>query len=163
MKDPKIGICMIVKNEEKLLSRCLESVKGFDKVDVLEWGSGYSTKYFPELLQKNNTEYTWKAMEHNQQWYEKVKAFGTRGVELVLADKDSKEYLEPEGKFDVIYVDGRNRVKCLKHARKVLKPNGVILLHDAQRERYQEGLKGFHGRFIGAKSPVLWVGTVKDL
>ena len=138
-------------------------LKRYKKLDVLEWGSGHSTKYFPKFLQKEGIEYTWKAMEHHKGWYDYVKGFGTENVEVVFADKDSKEYLEPEGKYDVIYVDGRNRVECLKHAKKILKKGGFVLLHDAQRERYEEGFEGYDWRFIGSKAPKFWVGRLEKM
>ena len=138
-------------------------LKRFDKVDVLEWGSGRSTKYFPEFLQENNIEYTWHAMEHDKGWYDHVKDFNTKGVELTFGDKDSDDYLKPEGKYDVIYVDGRNRVKCLQYAKEILKPGGFVLLHDAQRERYKEGFEGYDWRYIGNSPPLLWVGQLEEM
>jgi hypothetical protein len=38
--------------------------------------------------------------------------------------------------FDLIIVDGRERVKCLSRARDLLVPGGSVLLHDASRPRY---------------------------
>ena len=115
-------------------------------------------------------EYTWKAIEHDKDWYEKVKSWDVPGVELIHADVDSKEYLEPTGKFDIIYVDGRNRVECLKHAKKILKPGGYVLLHDAERVNYKPGLEGYHGVYIGGQeshprygSPLLWVGKLEPM
>ena len=35
----KISAVLIVKNEEKLLARCLESLKGFDEIIVCDTGS----------------------------------------------------------------------------------------------------------------------------
>ena len=137
----------------------------FKEVDVLEWGIGTSTKYFTDLLDKVGIKYTWTGIEHNKEWYERVQGWCGRNdkIKLVLADTDSKEYLEPGGKYDVIYIDGRNRVKCLKSAKKMLKPDGVVLLHDAQRERYQEGFNGYEWRYVGLEDPLLWVGQLKPL
>lgn len=47
------------------------------------------------------------------------------------------------GKFDVIFVDGRYRRRCLMAAQEVLNPNGVVILHDAEREHYWAGTEGF--------------------
>ena len=141
-------------------------LKEYKKVDVLEWGSGYSTRYFPEFMQKEGIEYTWKAIEHNPYWASVVASWGVKNVSLTLADKDSKEYLEPSGRYDIIFVDGRNRSQCLKNAKKLLKKGGVVLLHDAQRKRYQEGMEGYQGELIGLdmrnlekNMPRLWKGT----
>ncbi|MGA8259886.1 MAG: glycosyltransferase [Arenicellales bacterium] len=131
-----------------------------DRIDVLEWGAGYSTKYFTEFLTRHDIEYTWRAMEHQEKWYDAVRRWGLRNVEIVLADKDSHEYLSPSGTYDLIYVDGRNRVKCLQSAKKLLKPGGIVLLHDAERRRYHAGFEGYTWCFIGDGSPRLWRGVL---
>ena len=40
-------------------------------------------------------------------------------------------------RFDIIIVDGRYRRRCLIRARQLLKPNGLLLLHDAERSWYR--------------------------
>lgn len=136
-----------------------------NKIDVLEWGTGKGTKYFTEFLSGIGIDYTWTGMEHDERWYEQVKQWcgKNKRVRLVLADKDSEEYLKPKGKFDLIYVDGRNRVKCLQHAKTILKPGGVVLLHDAQRTRYTEGFRGYDWRYIGTEDPLLWHGQLTPM
>jgi predicted O-methyltransferase YrrM len=42
----------------------------------------------------------------------------------------------PDDSFDVILIDGRSRPSCIKHAVKKIKKNGVIILDNANRERY---------------------------
>lgn len=39
MSRKTIAVAMIVKNEEELLSRCLETVKGADAIYILDTGS----------------------------------------------------------------------------------------------------------------------------
>ena len=50
-----------------------------------------------------------------------------------------------EGQFDVVLVDGRARTSCLKrvHHDRMLKPGGVLFLHDAHRPSQQEALQLF--------------------
>lgn len=136
-----------------------------DKIDVLEWGSGRSTRHFTNLLDAAKIEYTWTSVEDNRAWYEQVKEWckDKEEVKLIFAGRDSDEYLKPKGKYDLIYVDGRNRVKCLQHAKKILKPGGVVLLHDAERERYKEGFEGYHWRYIGKDKPLLWHGQLEEM
>lgn len=43
-------------------------------------------------------------------------------------------------KYDVVIVDGRDRVNCIKQSIASLSPSGVILLDDSQRNSYQEGI-----------------------
>jgi SAM-dependent methyltransferase len=59
--------------------------------------------------------------------------------------------------FDVVIVDGRKRRCCLLEAAKVLKPDGVALLHDASREHYHCAFEAFKDwRFVGDD---LWIGA----
>jgi len=134
-----------------------------DNIDVLEWGIGFSTKHFTQLLDRAGVGFTWTGIEHNEAWYKKVKDWGLKNTKLILADKESREYLEPAGKYDIIYVDGRNRAICLQNAKSMLKEGGVVLLHDAQRERYRAGMAGYFGRYIGSEYPLLWQGTLEPI
>jgi glycosyltransferase involved in cell wall biosynthesis len=135
----------------------------YRKVDVLEWGAGTSTKYFPELLQKHGIEYTWTAVEHDPKWADVVKKKGIKNVGIILAGKDTAEYLTPTGLYDVIYVDGRNRVKCLQHAKSILKPDGIVIVHDAERERYVPGFEGYSGHFLKEGKASLWYGYINTI
>ncbi|MDJ0617413.1 MAG: hypothetical protein QNJ63_11820 [Calothrix sp. MO_192.B10] len=50
--------------------------------------------------------------------------------------------------FDVVIVDGRDRVNCVKQAIGKLSKTGVIILDDSDRQRYSEAIdhakeKGF--------------------
>ena len=77
--DPKITLCMIVKNEEALISRCLESVKGYvDEIVVVDTGSTDSTKEICKVYGAQVFEHPWEgsfsiarnqAMRHvNTEW-----------------------------------------------------------------------------------------------
>ena len=43
---------------------------------------------------------------------------------------------------DLVLVDGRARVHCIREGFELLRPGGVLVLHDAQREAYHEALNG---------------------
>ena len=45
------------------------------------------------------------------------------------------------GLFDIIVVDGRARVACCMASLPHLAPGGLIVLDDAQRPRYREGIE----------------------
>lgn len=49
---------------------------------------------------------------------------------------------EAAGAFDLAFVDGRARVHCIAMAWTLLGPGGVLVVHDAQRERYRDTLLG---------------------
>lgn len=52
--------------------------------------------------------------------------------------------------FDFILVDGRARCFCLAEGWKLLRPGGIIMLHDAQREEYRAAIEAL-GRVIWLK------------
>ncbi len=63
-------------------------------------------------------------------------------------------------KFDFILVDGRKRRSCLETARKLLKEEGIVILHDAQRKRYHRAFRLYpYRRFLGYR---VWMGSLKN-
>jgi hypothetical protein len=76
---------------------------------------------------------------------------------------DMDEYVNFPGqqnrRYDIILVDGRKRRRCLLEAAKLLKNDGVVLLHDAWRPYYNCAFDHFQsGRRIG---DILWIGMQK--
>ena len=64
------------------------------------------------------------------------------------------------GRYDLIFVDGRKRRRCLLEAARLLKTDGVALLHDAYRPHYQCAFESFRSqRMLGE---ILWVGSQAD-
>ncbi|MCB9362072.1 class I SAM-dependent methyltransferase [Candidatus Woesearchaeota archaeon] len=118
---------------------------------VLEWGSGISTIYYPKLLKQGE----WHAIEHDKGWCKllskrlgpKAKVHHAAYNKSYKSDgtyEDFKEYVDlPQTiakEFDLILVDGRARVACLKKAKSLLAKDGVIILHDANRDEYRINL-----------------------
>lgn len=54
-----IGVVMIVKNEEAMLSRCLESVKGADEIIIVDTGSIDKTKEIAGNFTKSIFDFPW--------------------------------------------------------------------------------------------------------
>lgn len=125
---------------------------------IFEYGSGYSTSYWAKLVR------TVTSVEYDKEWFQKVGSSLPDNARLIFNDKiDSDEYakscLIQENNYDVIVVDGRNRVSCMLYSLPKLKPNGVIILDDSHRERYREGFellkdKGFKEITITGIKPV---------
>jgi len=75
--------------------------------------------------------------------------------------------LAGEKGFDVIIVDGRFRKRSLEVAAEVLAPDGLVLLHDAQKSHYHSSLSRYQfghffesGRIFGSKVRIkTWVGA----
>lgn len=57
----QISICMIVKNEEKVLARCLDSLQGlYEELIIVDTGSTDNTKKIAESYTTNIYDYVWK-------------------------------------------------------------------------------------------------------
>ena len=56
----RISICMIVKNEEDILRRCLDSLKGiWDELIIVDTGSTDSTKKIAAEYTDKIFDFTW--------------------------------------------------------------------------------------------------------
>jgi len=126
----------------------------------LEWGSGYSTKYFPRF---SDGLTRWVAVEHDGKWYAMMRGLiKDPRVELVYvppdreplsgpggegSNEDLRRYVEyPKGlgtRFDLILVDGRARSACMEAAHGLLSDRGIVFLHDAQRDYYRAAVERY--------------------
>ncbi len=91
-------------------------------------------------------------------------------------EKNEKDYISyPSSlgiKFDIIIVDARFRRRCLIEAQKILAPEGIVILHDAQKEHYHSPLNSYKfGKFFdsgylyshGVRSRnKIWIGSKED-
>jgi len=63
---------------------------------------------------------------------------------------------EPDGSLDLVLVDGRARVACLRQARSKVRSGGFIILDDSARPEYAEAaalLAGWPCRRFGGLGP----------
>jgi len=106
-------------------------------LEILEFGSGNSTYFFAERAKQVTT------IEHNIEWYNKLKENIPDNVTLLLVNSDN--YFEPlsiiNKKFDIVFIDGIQRVECCQLAMEYLKADGVIVVDDSEREEYQQGIE----------------------
>jgi hypothetical protein len=107
-------------------------------MSVFEYGSGNSTIWWSRRVANV------VSCEHDREWFESTKQKLLANVEylhfeLSPAGSYSRAILEYPGAFDIVVIDGRDRVNCVKNALVSLKPNGVIVWDNSDRERYQEG------------------------
>lgn len=150
----------------------------------LEWGSGYSTLIFPELLGR---EATWLAVEHNDKWSTRISSMSERSNTRIHhvapnhhpwsdPDRDGAysdladyvDYPTALAPFDFVLVDGRARASCLERALELTTATGLVFLHDAQRSYYHQALAGyehqvwfsFHDRRArGRRARAVWIGS----
>lgn len=164
---------------QKEIDLILAILKGTNPQNCLEWGSGFSSLYFPQYLSQ---EARWLALEHETTWGNTVKNLNKRKnveIRVVTPDKNSwqgdgnyeefKSYIEsPVGnKYDLIIIDGRARMECVHKGKSLLSDKGVMILHDANRKKYREVVgsmehsalftdhrSGYGGMWIGSKQPL---------
>jgi len=110
-----------------------------DSLSLFEYGSGYSTMFYAQRVSDV------VSVEYDQAWFEKVQETLPPNVDLVYQaedrDGDYCRVIGTTGKtFDVIVVDGRDRVNCVKQSIAALSPRGVLLLDDSQRDNYTEAI-----------------------
>jgi hypothetical protein len=104
---------------------------------LFEFGSGYSTRFYAKKVG------TVVSLEYDEEWFRIAKVDMPDNVRLVFKNRDvDGEYcrvIHSVGiAFDVVVVDGRDRVNCVKQAISALSPRGVILLDDSQQDKYRE-------------------------
>ncbi|PSR11458.1 MAG: FkbM family methyltransferase [Bacteroidetes bacterium] len=105
---------------------------------VLEYGGGSSTLFWASRTAKVTT------IEHNKAWLAQLKAIIPNHVTLIHQPLNPLPgYLQAapsDARFDIIVIDGRERVACCQVAADYLQPAGIIILDDSQREKYQPGI-----------------------
>lgn len=112
---------------------------------VFEYGSGGSTTWWANRV-KNVI-----SVEHDHEWYEKIKLIQRnnvklRHINLIYGGEYSKSIREYGVHFDIVVVDGRDRVSCIKHCVDFLKPNGIIILDNSDRTEYADGITFLQGK-----------------
>jgi len=104
---------------------------------MFEFGSGASTAYWSRRVARVHS------VEYDQDWYERVRQNLPPNATLhyCAQDRDGaycRSIAVPGVQFDIVLVDGRDRVNCVRESLAHLTPRGVVVLDDSSRERYQE-------------------------
>ena len=141
---------------------------------VFEYGSGGSTLFFAWRAASVTS------VEHDASWGETVRGALQRGKisnadfrvvapELeadpeyasVVSGYDGMSFRKyarticefPDGHFDLVVVDGRARNSCVREALAKIKPGGVLLLDNSERDKYRAARemmsKSPHVKFYG--------------
>jgi hypothetical protein len=107
-------------------------------MSVFEYGCGNSTLWWARRVKKV------VSCEHDRTWYEKIKELIPVNVALYHIDLEyggaySKKVSEYSETFDIIVIDGRDRINCGRNSLTAIKKNGVIIWDDSERDDYAEG------------------------
>lgn len=124
------------------------------KTVLFEWGSGQSTLWFAQRAGRMIS------IEHDPLWFERISTKLTKSslnpnIDYRLVPPDPKAgdfstYVHsitsyPDGYFDVVSVDGRERVECVTAAKNKVKGGGLLILDDSHRPRYSAAFQSLAG------------------
>lgn len=110
-----------------------------NQMTLFEYGSGNSTLYFSKKVKKVDS------VEDDLDWLNKINSLLPDNATIHHHSLDSADYeraiLKNEEKYDIILIDGRKRVACIKNSIERVKSDGVIILDDAERSEYSEAYR----------------------
>ena len=122
-------------------------------MSVFEFGSGSSTLWWARKVRRVIS------CEHDREWFERTRAIAPSNVEMIHAPLEDQQYarevLKHGNAFDIIVIDGRDRIQCAYNSIAALKSDGVIIWDNSDRDEYRDGYeflaqKGFRRLdFIG--------------
>lgn len=124
---------------------------------IFEYGSGNSTIFYAERAG------TVTSVEHDKGWFDMIKNSSPANAEMIFCELETDgEYAKKaallDKKFEIIIVDGRDRVNCCKYGVDALSEDGVIVLDDSEREVYASARsflkeRGFRELYFSGISP----------
>ena len=108
-------------------------------MNIFEYGCGNSTLWYAKKVKSVTS------VEHNLKWYNKIRLQLPGNCSIFYQDLEydgrySKFSSSLNKKFDIIIVDGRDRVNCLKSSLNALASDGIIVLDNSERPSYKEGI-----------------------
>lgn len=116
------------------------------KAKVLECGMGASTEF---LFRRSSLLVS---IEHDQKYYFRELFFinfqrfyfgmYNEKPDMILAERPYNNKIDAleNDFFDIILIDGRDRVKCMRSAIPKLKSGGWLILDNSERPYYQSGI-----------------------
>lgn len=108
------------------------------ELSVFEYGCGYSTRWWASRVKEV------VSCEHDEDWCREVsKRVSSKvklhHIELEYGGRYSKKVGEFNKRFDIVVIDGRDRVNCAINCIPALKDYGVIIWGNSDRAEYQDG------------------------
>lgn len=126
---------------------------------VFEYGSGNSTLWYSKRVDEIT------AVENDLDWYKNVSSSIPANANIIYSDLNyedgeySQQVTKTGKKYNIIIIDGRDRVNCIKHSINSLTDDGVIVFDNSNLAKYSEGnrfliTKGFNKIDFWGLSPV---------
>jgi hypothetical protein len=114
------------------------AAKDFSDLTVFEFGSGGSTLWWAARARRVT------AVEHHPAWVEEMRPQLPDNVDylhrtLEYGGDYARTAADQGGPFDIIIVDGRDRVNCARNSVGCLSDQGVVIWDNSERSRYEPG------------------------
>lgn len=131
------------------------------EMSVFEYGCGGSTLWWASKVKEV------VSIEHNKDWYQRIlptipNNVTLEHVELEYGGEYSRKILKYKCRFDIVVIDGRDRVNCGVNTIDALKPDGVIVWDNSDQKEYEQGYQFFLNNgfkkieFVGLAPIVNW-------
>ncbi|RZJ43959.1 MAG: FkbM family methyltransferase [Brevundimonas sp.] len=143
------------------------SSKDYGTLRVFEFGSGGSTIWWAARAKSV------VSVEHDAAWAEEIRPQLPDSVDyhhepLVPGGDYSRKAETLGGPYDIVIVDGRDRVNSALSSRSTLSPSGVIIWDNAERRRYTKGCEqllasGFRRLDFHGMGPIAGNPTVTSI
>lgn len=144
-----ISLCMIVKNEEKVLARCLDSVKMFiDEIIIVDTGSVDSTKAIAQQYTEHIFDYKW--IDH----FAKARNYAFQQA--------TKEYIFWLDADDVLREEDQQKVSYLKETIDPAIDSVTMDYHLAFDEYNNVTSSLKRNRLVKRENNFQWIGTVHE-
>lgn len=136
------------------------------EMELFEYGCGNSTIWYAKKVRSVIS------VEHDQEWFDTISQSLPRNAELVRVDLEGEQYaseiLRYGQRFDIVVIDGRDRIACVKFAIRCLKEDGILIFDNSERTRYSEafaflashGYKKLDFVGIGPINPYSWTTSI---
>jgi hypothetical protein len=108
------------------------------QMEVFEYGCGNSTLWWAERVKSVIS------CEHDYNWYIKVKKKSPKNVTIYhfgngQKDNYSSAIENSDIFFDIVIIDGENRIACAEKSIRFLKADGIVVWDNSDRIEYAEG------------------------
>lgn len=109
-----------------------------------EWGAGKSTS----TICNHPSVDTLESVEHSPKWADRVRNTSHKLNLIYESDKDLYPLVQGRfDKYDLIFIDGWQREKCIISALDLMHKDGVVIVHDANRPEYQKAFEEYKYNF----------------
>ena len=108
-------------------------------LNLFEYGSGFSTLFYSSLVKSVIS------IEYNKKWFEHISSIPCLNTNVYFYENDvdgkyCRSICDFDSLFNIVIVDGRDRVNCIKQSVSKLTCDGVIILDDSNRKYYKDGI-----------------------